>query len=60
MKKELGGIEYEHSAALYQGAEFPPAPEQGAQFPAVPEYDESCSRGVNPRCRGNMPGGSVQ
>lgn len=37
MKKELGGIEYDDSAALYQGAEFPAAPEQGAQFSAVPE-----------------------
>ena len=48
MKKELGGIEYDDSAALYQGAEFPSAPEQGAQISAVPEYDESCSRGSEP------------
>lgn len=28
MKKELGGIEYDDSAALYPGAEFPPYPEK--------------------------------
>ena len=32
MKKELGGIEYDDSAALYPGAEFPPLPSGKEDF----------------------------
>lgn len=32
MKKELGGIEYDDSAALYPGAEFPPLPSGKKDF----------------------------
>lgn len=32
MKKELGGIEYDDSAALYPGAEFPPLPPGKEEF----------------------------
>ena len=31
MRKEFGGIEYDDSAALYPGAQFPPLPEEAAE-----------------------------